>query len=1073
LVKKGEKMAQLDKRYAKACAQILREDDLSVSEAVADKLAQKGFCAELIGEGEALYLKLYGRRHFMLTMIVPLLKNMGLSVHSEISYEIPGAEKIYVSRYRIGSDRALQARRAEKNLLELLEMMLCAPTLPNTPLLELGLLENLSPGELRFLQALVAFTDQLVASFNRAGIVEVLVRHHAYARGLVDYFTIKFDPGRRGHKKEALLKEKALEAMRKEVVNLNEDRILRMLAEVVRHMVRTNYFLHKEAIAFKVHTHRIEGLEGGTQPRIEAFVYHHELCGVHLRMGPVSRGGLRWSDRLEDYRVEVRSLMLTQEGKNAVIIPAGAKGGFVIKRPREEIDRARFKAYYAMYIDALLDLVDNQTPEGARTPEGIVRYDEDDTYFVVAADKGTAAMSDTANDIALKRGFWLGDAFASGGSNGYSHKALGITAKGAIRSVERYFIERGINIYETPVSVVGIGSMNGDVFGNGILLSEKFKLLAAVSHSEIFIDPDPDIAVAYAERKRLFESAPKGGWRYYDPKKISKGGGVFRRDEKSIALTPQMQKLFKTTRKSMSGEEMVRAVLKIEADLLFNGGVGTYVKASWESNLDVGDKANENVRIDAADLRVGAVCEGGNLGFTLPARIEFAQKGGFINLDAIDNSAGVNTSDYEVNLKITLDALVRKGQMDASARIETLRHQAQMVTNRVLWTNYHQSLAISLDNRRSRGELEPFLRVIDLLERELDVFGRKRFFIPKNDKIAEVLDKEGGLARPVLGTLLSYAKIFMKRVLLQSDFVNDAYAREYLLKYFPKSFAAVYEESIFNHPLRREIIATVVANRIINNTGITFLADYDALGKEAFILKIKSYLICNDLFGANDIRYEIYRHDYRMAVAQQYEKLDEIERTLLYSVHWMLRHLSAEQIHAPTLLRYKEELAALLRARALEEAKEGPEETLRRFFEHLPYLKFAVAVIILHERNHRRFDDTATMMYAIVKELHINEIMRALERYRPKSDAEEKMVRQLASFIEFSVTSLSERVMRYQRKDETLTEAFESYLRDHEERFRALKESYEAFADMAAPESLERVALPVNNLLQITLEEPL
>ncbi|NPA28931.1 MAG: NAD-glutamate dehydrogenase [Epsilonproteobacteria bacterium] len=1065
-------MEHLDKRYAAACAQILREDDLAVPDAVAEKLKKKTFAAQLIEDGEALYLKLYGYRHFMLTMIVPLLKNMGLSVHSEISYEIPGERNLYVSRYRIGNDRIEQVKRAEGNLLELLEMMLCRPTLPNTPLLELGLLENVSPRQLRFLQGLVEFADQLVTSFNTATIVDVLVRHHAYARGVVDYFMVKFDPAKRGHKKESAEKEAALEAMRKEVVHLTEDRILRMLTEMVRHMVRTNYFLDKEAVAFKVHTHRIEGLEGGTQPRIEAFVYHHELCGVHLRMGPVSRGGLRWSDRLEDYRVEVRSLMLTQEGKNAVIIPSGAKGGFVIKRPREEIDKARFKEYYALYIDAMLDLVDNKTAEGVYTPKGIVRYDGDDTYFVVAADKGTAAMSDTANAIAIERGFWLGDAFASGGSNGYSHKELGITAKGAIRSVERYFIERGIDIYQTPISVVGIGSMNGDVFGNGILLSEKFRLLAAVSHSEIFVDPDPDIAVAYAERKRLFESAPKGGWRYYDPKKISEGGGVFRRDEKSIPLSEQMQKLFKTTRKTMSGEEMVRAILKMEADLLFNGGVGTYVKASWESNLDVGDKANENVRVDAADLRVGAVCEGGNLGFTMPARIEFAQKGGFINLDAIDNSAGVNTSDYEVNLKITLDALVRKGQMDESARIETLRHQAQMVTNRVLWTNYHQSLAISLDNRRSRRDPAPFLRVIDLLERELDVFGRKRFHIPKNDKIGEVLDKEGGLVRPVLGTLLSYAKIFMKRVLLGNGFVDEPYAQEYLLKYFPKSFAAVYEESILNHPLRREIVATVVANRVINNTGITFLADYDRLGKEAFALKIKSYLICNDLFGANDIRYEIFRHDHRMAAVRQYEMLEEIDRTLLYSVDWMLRHLSAEQIHAPTLLRYKAELAKLMRVTERSEVS-GETESIDRFFQHLPYLKFAIAVIILHERNHRRFDDTARMMYAIVKELHINEIMRALEAYRPKNDAEAGIRRQLASFIEFSVTSLSERVIRYQRKDETLTEAFESYLRDHEERFSALKESFEAFRHTSTLKNLEEVSLLVNNLLQMTLEEPL
>ncbi|WP_457596892.1 NAD-glutamate dehydrogenase domain-containing protein [Hydrogenimonas sp.] len=1063
----------LEQRYAQACLQILRNDDLTLPDAVASELSRHPFAAEFIeDEGKTLFLKIYGREHFMLTHIVPLLKNIGLTLHSEISYDIPAeGGKVYVSRYRIGNDNLDEIRRTKANILELLRQMLCAPRLQNSPLLRLTILENLSPRQLELLAALLDFENQLVLSFNAVTITNVFIKHHEAVKAILEYFYAKFNPSVKRRKSEMARCEKRVEELLRPITHITEDLVVRMFYEIVRKMVRTNFFLDKETIAFKVHTDEIESRIEGLQPRIEAFVHHYRLSGVHLRMGKVSRGGIRWSDRFEDYRVEVRSLMLTQEGKNAIIVPSGAKGGFVIRMEREAIDRERFARFYELYIDALLDLVDNQADGRVVTEPKVVRYDGDDSYFVVAADKGTAHMSDTANDIALKRGFWLGDAFASGGSHGYSHKELGITAKGAMRSVERFFIEEGVNIYETPITVVGIGSMNGDVFGNGMLLSRKFKLVAAFSHREIFVDPDPDPETSYAERERLFR-AEKGGWSAYDAAKISEGGGVFLRDEKAIPLSPQMQKLFHTTRTAMSGEELVQAILRLRVDLLFNGGVGTYVKASWESNLDVGDKANENVRIDASELRVRAVCEGGNLGFTLPARIEYARGGGFINLDAIDNSAGVNTSDYEVNLKITLGSLVRKGQLDDESRLEALRHQAEMVVNRVLWTNYHQSLAISLDQRRSRNDLVPFLQAIALLERELPVFSRKQFHIPKDDKIEAVLDAQGGLVRPVLGTLLSYTKIFLKKLLLESDLPDDPFAQEYLLKYFPKSFSTIYEDEILEHPLRREIAATVMANRVINNAGVTFVADYDDLGPERFVYKIKSYLICNQLFGCNDVRYEIFRHDYAMAVEKQYELLFAIGTTLDFSVSWMMRHLSPDQIHAPTLLRYRPEMAKLMESaptEGIERVLDVP-TPLDRYFHNLPYMKFTIAAIILHERNHRRFDETARLMYAIIKKLHINEIMEALEEYRPRSKEEHTIKKQLEEFVEFAVTTLSEKVIRYQRKGETVEEALESYLRDSEERYTQLQEGFEAFMALERVERLEDIAILVNGLMQMTLE---
>ena len=1067
---------ELDQQYANACLQILRDDDLLIPEYIIESLQKKSFSAEFITDKDGVpYLKIYGKQHFLLSQIVPLLKNIGLTIHSEISYEIPfKTSKIYVSRYRIDNEQIEEINLTQRNILELLETMLCNPTLPNTALLQLTLLENISPRELELLSALIAYENQLVPAFNEMTMTNILIKHHPVTKALLEYFNLKFNPSIKYRKREIDKHEERIESMLHSITHITEDQVIHMLFEIVQQMVRTNYFLDKSTISFKVHTDKIKSKMVGIQPRIESFVHHYYLSGVHLRMGPVSRGGIRWSDRFEDFRIEVRSLMLTQEGKNAIIIPSGGKGGFIIRLPKEEITKEKFKYFYELYIDALLDLVDNQENGKTIVNSKIVRHDKDDTYFVVAADKGTAHMSDTANSIALNRGFWLKDAFASGGSNGYNHKELGITAKGALRSVERYFIEKGVNFYETPITVIGIGSMNGDVFGNGMLASRYFKLIAAVSHSEIFIDPDPNPEIAYNERKRLFEASPKGGWRYYDLSKISEGGGVFNRNDKEIPLSIQIQKLFKTTRQSMSGEEMVQAILKLKVDMFFNGGVGTYVKASWESNLDVEDKANENVRIDASELKAKTVCEGGNLGFTLPARIEYAKRGGFINLDAIDNSAGVNTSDYEVNLKITLAALAEKGQLDEKSRLDALQHQAEMVTNRVLWQNYHQSLAISLDYYRSQKNIEPFLKVISLLERRLLVFSRKRFHIPKDEKISDIIDEKGGLVRPILGTLLSYAKIFVKQHLLNSTILEDAFAQEYLLKYFPKSFATIYEDEILRHPLKREISATVMANRIINSSGITFISDFEDLGEERFLSKIKSYLICNQLFGTNDIRYEIFRHDYILPSSKQYDFLFEIETTISFSVNWIMRHLLTDQIHAPTLLRYKNELSALMDATSEDEITQVIDDNspINRFFYHLPYMKFTIAAIILHEKNHRRFDETAKLMHAIIKELHINEILESLENFRYKNEEEGTIKKQLKEFIEFSVTSLSEKVIHYQRKDETMEEALKSYLQDYDERYQVLQEGFEKFLH-PGDQKLEDIAILVNTLVQMTLENPI
>jgi glutamate dehydrogenase len=541
--------------------------------------------------------------------------------------------------------------------------------------------------------------------------------------------------------------------------------------------------------------------------------------------------------------------MITQEGKNSIIIPSGGKGGFVIHKERKDITPELFKSIYSKFIYNLLDLVDNKKKNQVIENPLMVKYDGDDTYFVVAADKGTSAMSDVANSIAVSRNFWLKDAFASGGSNGYSHKDLGITAKGAFRTLERFFLEKGVNFYKESVSVVGIGSMNGDVFGNGMLLSEHFKLLGAVSHREIFVDPNPDPQQSYQERKRLFSSS-RGGWGNYNSQRISRGGGVFRRDAESIEITPEMKKAFDIKDDTLSGDELVKKLLTAKVDILFNGGVGTYVKASNETHNDVGDHSNDSVRVDANELKAYSVCEGGNLGFTKRGRIEYSNCGGLINLDAIDNSAGVHISDREVNLKILFSALKVKDEKSSIL----LKNVTPSVVNTVLSSNFSQALGISLDEVRSGGTKSAFVKALHILEDNLPQFKREYFAIPEGDEF--VFD------RPILATMFSYAKIFLKEKIESSRLVEKFSYQEYLMSYFPDEIVEQFGFEILNHPLKSQIIATVIADRVINYQGLTFINFYQELGESRFIQKVDEYLSIEDFIEGNIVRKDIGNLDY-------------------------------------------------------------------------------------------------------------------------------------------------------------------------------------------------------------------
>ncbi len=607
---------------------------------------------------------------------------------------------------------------------------------------------------------------------------------------------------------------------------------------------------------------------------------------MHLRGGPVARGGLRWSDRKEDYRTEVLGLVKAQQVKNAVIVPVGSKGGFLPKMlpangSRDEIVAEAIRSYKT-FLSGLLDITDNLDGQDVIAPASVVRRDGDDPYLVVAADKGTATFSDIANGIAADYGFWLGDAFASGGSNGYDHKAMGITAKGAWEAVKRHFRELGHDIQTQPFTVIGCGDMSGDVFGNGMLLSKQIKLIAAFDHRDIFIDPDPDPAKSYAERERLF-ALPRSSWQDYDTKLISKGGGVFSRSAKSITLTPEIKAMAGIKADKVTPFELIHALLKAPADLLWFGGIGTYIKASRETHADAGDRSNDQTRVDATQVSARVIGEGANLGVTQRARIELSSRGVKVNTDAVDNSAGVDCSDHEVNIKITLGAVVGAGDMTEKQRNTLLAKMTEEVSALVLQTNYNQTLAISLIEARAKGLLDEHARFMRALEAK-GLLDRSVELLPSEEEIAERQKAGQGLTRPEIAVLVAYAKINVFAELVRSDLPDDPYMDRLLIGYMPTPIRDKFTAAVRDHRLRREIIATVAANAFVNEVGPSL---YNRLGEEtgASVARIvRAFIIAREIFGLPRIARDINALD------------NEIPASVQIEMHLSLSDLNAAQI---------------------------------------------------------------------------------------------------------------------------------------------------------------------------------
>ena len=894
--------------------------DVEKMECIGEGGIEMSLYRPLEAEEERLRFKLFqlGGRPVVLSDALPMLENMGLRVEDEhpSKVERAGAPRVWLHDFGMlhGEGPDFDPDRIDEKFREAFARI-WSGEVENDGFNRLVLRAGVGWREIVILRAYCKYLRQAGIKFSETYMQDALAANPGIAAMLVELFLTRLDPDRRRDAPDAKDGRDAaieqldaeleviarIEAALDEVANLDEDRILRSYIGVIRATLRTNYFQRgdqgnggdspKPYVSFKLDPHMIPELPE-PRPKYEIFVYSPRMEGVHLRGGAVARGGIRWSDRREDFRTEVLGLAKAQQVKNAVIVPVGSKGGFVPKKlpvdgGREAVQEEGI-ACYRIFIRGLLDVTDNLAGGQVVPPARVVRHDGDDPYLVVAADKGTATFSDIANALALEYGFWLGDAFASGGSQGYDHKGMGITARGGWESVKRHFRELGIDCQSTDFTVVGIGDMGGDVFGNGMLLSRHIRLVGAFNHRHVFIDPNPDPETTFVERERLF-ALPRSTWDDFDRSVLSSGGGVYPRSAKSVPLSPEAREALAIDAGSLTPSELIAAMLKAPVDLLWNGGIGTYVKSRRESHADVGDRANDVVRVNGDELRCRIVGEGGNLGLTQLGRIEFAANGGHMNTDAIDNSGGVDCSDHEVNIKVLLNEVVSAGDMTEKQRNRLLEDMADEVAELVLRNNYLQTQALSVAATQAASLLEVHSRLIRRLERdgELD---REIEFLPGAEEIAERLAAQGGLHTPELSVLIAYVKIRLFQRLLASALPDEPFVVNELRAYFPSALRERYSGLMPAHRLAREIVGTVIANEMVNRCGITFAF---RLGEETGADDAdiaRAYLIAREVYGMRGTWDTIEGLDNAVGMDVQISMLLETRKLVERGARWLLRN---------------------------------------------------------------------------------------------------------------------------------------------------------------------------------------
>ena len=886
------------------------QEDTSPSEACSDIRVIDNMLANDIDRTVDLYVRpeserghlnfmIYSRyQPIVLSDALPIIENMGVAVYSERPYQatLASGELFWLQDFHLvhESENAVDFVAADARFEECF-MAVLEGVAENDGLNRLILDGDLDWRQTALLRCYAKHILQLGLPFSQTYMEDVLVANAGLVPLLVQQFELQFDPGVPKARRDRELK-KVTAAVARGVArarNVDEDRILTAFAGGIAATLRSNYFLTqdgkpKSSIAIKLDPSKLPEIPL-PRPKYEIFVYSPDVEGVHLRGGAIARGGLRWSDRREDFRTEVLGLMKAQVVKNTVIVPTGAKGGFYPKRApkgdRNEILQNGIECYKT-FIRSLLDVTDNVIDGKVVTPEGIVRRDGDDPYLVVAADKGTATFSDIANGISQEYNFWLDDAFASGGSAGYDHKKMGITARGAWEAVKRHFREMGLNTQTDPFTVAGIGDMAGDVFGNGMLLSRKIKLVAAFNHRNIFLDPDPDMAASYRERQRLFKT-PGTSWEDYDEKLISKGGGVFSRDAKTIRLSNEVRKLLDVQAASMKPDDLISAILRMPVDLLWNGGIGTYAKASYEGNSDVGDRSNDALRVDANELRCKVIGEGGNLGLTQLARVEYSMNGGRINTDFIDNSAGVDSSDREVNIKILLTDVAKQKGMTRKKRNVLLESMTDDVANLVLRNNYLQTQSISMSETISAARIDETAWLITDLEKT-GLLNREIEFLPDQAQIDERRSRKLGFTRPELAVVLSYAKIDLYNGLIGSDQTLVDFLAIDPQRYFPPVLRRRYADLLPYHRLSREILATLVANDLVNRMGPAFVKRVQLDTGANIVTVARAYAVARIICRAAPLLRTIESLDYEIPASAQVEMMFEVSRTLRHACYWLI-----------------------------------------------------------------------------------------------------------------------------------------------------------------------------------------
>ena len=960
-----------------------------------------------------LRLKVYNpQRPLTLSDVMPILENLGLRAISELPFEVrPYKEKqsIWIHDFLLETpemDEIVDVASVKQNF-ERGFSKIWSSEMENDGLNRLILAANMNWHEITILRTYIRYMKQIRYPLSRPYTEKALTVHANISRMLVTLFKSLHDPK---HQKTSAKKAREcmanIENALEKVESLDHDRILRTISKLIEATLRTNYYQRldngraKSYLSLKIESAKVPEMPA-PRPYREIFVYSPRVEGIHLRGDKIARGGLRWSDRHEDFRTEVLGLMKAQMVKNAVIVPMGSKGGFVVKQPthsREEFMKEGIECYKT-FIRGLLDLTDNRKGNLIIPPKDVLRRDDDDPYLVVAADKGTASFSDIANGIAREYGFWLDDAFASGGSAGYDHKKMGITARGAWESVKLHFRQLNHDTQTQDFDVVGVGDMGGDVFGNGMLLSKHIRLIGAFNHLHIFCDPNPDPATSWDERKRLFDGVK--GWGDYNTKKLSAGGRIFERSEKTLTLTPEIQKRFDISKEKVTPGELMRAMLKARTDLLWFGGIGTYIKSSKESHADVGDKASDALRINAPDLRAKVIGEGANLGVTQLGRIEFCENGGKMNTDFIDNSGGVNSSDLEVNIKILMTDVMggKTHNMDIKARNKLLEKMTDEVAGLVLRNNYQQAQAISLAELQARENLQIQDEFMKDLEREKGL-NRALEGLPEEEKIEQRLRAGKGLTRPELAVLVSYAKISFTQDLMASDIPESVDMEDWIINYFPGDLRKKYIKEIKRHRLAREIVATSMANSLVNRMGPTFLKEkMNKTGSSAAEIA-KAYIIVRDAYNLRALWDQVEALDNKVPAEVQLKAMREMALLSEHSISWFLTRLGHDLDIGREIKDFGEgiknlssnlsklltnDLKASVNMRIAAGQRDGLPKALAEQIALMPVLSSACDIIRIALEQKTDLLKTARTYFEVGEEFHMD-WLRQQARYLPSDD---------------------------------------------------------------------------------------